>query len=846
MNRLLSVGLAILFIAGTLAVPLNISAQTAPYNVSFAGDWTCSSDAKNNANTMKTKNVELLQGLGDYSYNTDQQCWIDIVKGLNVKILRGNHDSSEDGSDSSWTQLKNAFSGTTNPELKNGNFYPYTFKNLYTIVLDTQVPLGSGSQMAFLSAELEKAKQKKAAGEIDYVAIASHKMYMNCAVAADLSVADSCGDHAVTEVSGYKNIINLIYKYADVVDLVAQGHDHNWQLSKPLKMENGKLVATTNKDPNAVVWGVFGNLGRSLDSLPNVSTKPLWQGLNGNTKGSTILTLDPAGKKIDLKMYSTSGSEAFSSTLVDRTDAPPPPPNPKAVLTAPTSVAAGQTVTLDGSKSTDYDTLEFKQTLGETVTLANAGVGKKSFIAPTSTESNFQLSFQLIASKGGAQSIAQANIQVFTVPPPPPEICGDGIDNDGDGKIDEDCEPPPAEICGDGVDNDGDGKVDEDCEPEEICGDGIDNNGNGQVDEGCSQEICDDGIDNDGDGKVDEDCPEPPKEICGDGIDNDNDGLVDENCPPPTEPQTGKLQPISITASKEDSGKEAKFVNDWNLETWWEASGIPQSITFKFNATYPINHMKIAGYIPSSTYKFELGGKEFTHKPVAGKVTLYDLKDLGLKTDTITLKGLGNDKTTQNAYGEIHFYTGKVLSEICGNNIDDDKDGLIDEDCPAEICYDEVDNNGNGLIDENCDDPTQNLAYNITTEKIHALIPFDFKSDKAQIVVLPTKNNATVYVLENNTKILPPPPPPEPVAEICGDNIDNDLDGFIDEGCIDPPAELCDDGIDNDGDGKIDEDCQTPLTNQTNLIINGPVTLKTGQIVIQANQTTVLSNSTSQ
>lgn len=45
---------------------------------------------------------------------------------------------------------------------------------------------------------------------------------------------------------------------------------------------------------------------------------------------------------------------------------------------------------------------------------------------------------------------------------PKQEICGDGIDNDGDGLVDENC-PTPEEICGDGIDNDGDGRVDENC-----------------------------------------------------------------------------------------------------------------------------------------------------------------------------------------------------------------------------------------------------------------------------------------------------------------------------------------------------------------------------------------------
>lgn len=40
------------------------------------------------------------------------------------------------------------------------------------------------------------------------------------------------------------------------------------------------------------------------------------------------------------------------------------------------------------------------------------------------------------------------------------EICGDGLDNNNNGLIDENC----VEICGDGIDNDGDGLIDENCD----------------------------------------------------------------------------------------------------------------------------------------------------------------------------------------------------------------------------------------------------------------------------------------------------------------------------------------------------------------------------------------------
>ncbi|MCB2183749.1 MAG: putative metal-binding motif-containing protein [Desulfobulbaceae bacterium] len=169
------------------------------------------------------------------------------------------------------------------------------------------------------------------------------------------------------------------------------------------------------------------------------------------------------------------------------------------------------------------------------------------------------------AIEGGECGPMDCNDADVAVNPSAAENCTDGIDNDCDGLIDAadpdavGCPPVCTDVDGDGFAieggacgqtdcNDGDSTVNPSAA--EICDDGVDNNCDGMIDENCvTQPTC---TDSDGDGFALEggecgavDCDDTDSSVnpdaaenCTDGIDNNCNGLVDAvddtavNCPP--------------------------------------------------------------------------------------------------------------------------------------------------------------------------------------------------------------------------------------------------------------------------------------------------------------------------
>jgi hypothetical protein len=351
------------------------------------------------------------------------------------------------------------------------------------------------------------------------------------------------------------------------------------------------------------------------------------------------------------------------------------------------------------------------------------------------------------------------------------EIC-DGIDNNGDGQIDEGCGDADEdgiancvdeEEC-DGLDNDGDAQIDEgfgdadddgiaDCIDVEEC-DGIDNNGDGQVDEG---------FDSNGNGVAD--CMEE-EEVC-DCLDNNGDGQIDEGCE----------YELYMAATADDVMDAYLDGSDWFSSASWNAIDGGSAVVGP-----GVHHIAVAA---SDTYNVIAGFHAAVYvdgqlESVTGEgswvgtnvapATGWETSTSGMSPDDSALCGSSYIWGTPNAFaglGSSWVWFGDCLDttsyqdnwfvlelEVCGtygedveecNGLDDDGDGAVDEDFPdtdgdgiadcmdIEEC-DGLDNDGNGVIDE---------------------------------------------------------------------GFDSDADGIAD--CFD--EEECFDGLDNNGDGQIDEDC---------------------------------------
>jgi len=474
------------------------------------------------------------------------------------------------------------------------------------------------------------------------------------------------------------------------------------------------------------------------------------------------------------------------------------------------AVVTGDLATVSGGQAASISIGE----LGITGNFGTAGVG-------------FSPSMKRLVVGSGAQSI---NIVATNVTTPALSLSGDGLDNDGDGKIDED----PVT----GIDEDGDAKTDEDPV------DGLDNDAREGGITGLVMS-CFDGIDNDGDGLIDNvehlfpgdpypdpDCiagdalftgdgladedpppgqrgsdddkdgreggPSAAAGTCDDQLDNDHDGLrdmADADCAGRIDEDPVRGKNTDSDAYVDEDPPDDDLVGEGGSKTIsGNTAANPTVITTTAahnlvvgkvitiagsNSTPVINGTWIVATVPSATTLTLTGGPNVTLAGTTGTIT----------TPMNCVDGVDND---------ADGYVDRNDPECQG-------DGRVDEDP-----IDGIDNDGDGRIDED-----GNLANCLTHGFTAVTCPFNQDHD-AQVDEDGPNDDMDGTGREDGLA----------GADNCSDGIDNDGDGKVDgfdPQCLQRVNEdgqnedgdgseaggrfptNCADGIDNDGDGKIDD-----------------------------------------
>ena len=296
------------------------------FNIAAAGDWGCNSNTDKTVNSIKNQNPELILGLGDYSYESSADCWLEALKPIynyedpnppnrdKMQISIGNHENS--GSEDLNSYI-NAFSLTK----QFGQVYSFNMQNVHFLSMATEISYSSSSsQKAFVEQDLKAASTNQT---IDWIIVYFHKpMY------SSPSSCSSCSGESSLRDTYHP----LFDKYG--VDLVLEGHTHDYQRSYPIAFNSNSksnpIIKDTNKntysDPAGQIYSLVGTGGVNFHSLKTPLKSYL---VYGQSKEFGFLNIDIQNNGQTLVGKFLSNDRSPSSPLdqftITKSGSSPPP-----------------------------------------------------------------------------------------------------------------------------------------------------------------------------------------------------------------------------------------------------------------------------------------------------------------------------------------------------------------------------------------------------------------------------------------------------------------------------------------------------------------------------------------
>jgi hypothetical protein len=280
----------------------------ADYNLAAAGDWGCSSNTDKTVTNIKGKSPERVLALGDYSYQSTGSCWfnkIGTIKSI-TKIAIGNHEDDDN----------EGFSGYMSQFGLSKTYYSFDYQNTHVLVMDSdRVSFSSGSaQYNFVINDLKTASQNP---NINWIIVYVHKqMYTS----PNTCSASSCSNTA-SDATNLRNTYHTKFEQYGV-DLVLNGHVHNYQRTFPIEYDSGSpsspTITSSNTNsytnPQGQIYITVGTGGVNFHALSGKASFVAKQ--QDDQFGQLDIKIANDGAKLEGRFYANSGSvlDSFSIT----------------------------------------------------------------------------------------------------------------------------------------------------------------------------------------------------------------------------------------------------------------------------------------------------------------------------------------------------------------------------------------------------------------------------------------------------------------------------------------------------------------------------------------------------
>jgi 3',5'-cyclic AMP phosphodiesterase CpdA len=323
-------------LAGIVLAPSAAPATPAPlagtlFSFGAAGDYGFSGDAQAVMSAMGSSGLDFVVALGDFTYqetSTDNWCnfFESQVGDGHVIVISGNHDT---GDIATFAQFCNfGIDAAMNGDYGTNFYFDFPRSSpLARFILTTQGTMG-GDASGFVSGAIDGARS----ASIPWVIVGMHK--------------DCITDGSKSCEIGQGFLDMLLSKR---VDLVLQGHDHNYQRSHQLtcatdntfRQECVADTSDTHTHGAGTVLNIVGTGGRPTYSTGGTPDEGYFKTWTSSTKG--FLKVDVSADAMVVSFRNVVGTYTDGYRIVRGASGPGPSPD-FSVSASPTSVSfvAGQ------------------------------------------------------------------------------------------------------------------------------------------------------------------------------------------------------------------------------------------------------------------------------------------------------------------------------------------------------------------------------------------------------------------------------------------------------------------------------------------------------------------------